>query len=274
MQTGIELIGVSNPKSDIEVLVTAAKALQNLKIENFRIELGHIGIFNSLMKALNVSVSTKETIRQLIEEKNYPALNDVLDDLNEQETASVIKLLPRLFGGREVFQKAKELIHDPATIEVLAYLESLYESLTALGLAEKLTVDLGIVNRNDYYTGIVFKGYVEGYGEEVLSGGRYDSLLREFGEDLGAVGFAVNVDSAVKALLSGKPHFVAPVEVLVFAEEAYQIKALEYINQLAELKIVTEYSLCDTAEQALTYAKEKGIARLDVITDTVKTINL
>lgn len=274
MQTGIELIGVSNPKSDIEVLVTAAKALQNLKIENFRIELGHIGIFNSLMKALNVSVSTKETIRQLIEEKNYPALNDVLDDLNEQETASVIKLLPRLFGGREVFQKAKELIHDSATIEVLAYLESLYESLTALGLAEKLTVDLGIVNRNDYYTGIVFKGYVEGYGEEVLSGGRYDSLLREFGEDLGAVGFAVNVDSAVKALLSGKPHFVAPVEVLVFAEEAYQIKALEYINQLAELKIVTEYSLCDTAEQALAYAKEKGIARLDVIADTVKTINL
>jgi ATP phosphoribosyltransferase regulatory subunit len=274
LQAGIELIGVTGKKSDLEVVVTAIKVLQDLKIENFRLELGHIGLFNSLISQLNLSSSAKEEIRQMIEDKNYPALNDRLDELENQSCASVIKMLPRLFGGQEVFRRARDLMTDNETVKVLDYLEELYTSLSALGLKEKITVDLGIVNRTDYYTGIVFKGYVEGYGEEVLSGGRYDGLLKEFGKDLGAIGFAVNIDSAVKALLNTKSHQISPVEVLVFAQPENQMKALEYIQRLAEVKIVTEYSLFDTIEETLDYAKEKGIHRIDMVGDEVKTIDL
>lgn len=274
LQSGIELIGVTSQKADIEVLVTAAKVLQDLKIANFRMELGHIGIFNSLVSSLNVETATREKIRQLIEDKNYPALNDILDGLEEQEAASVIKMLPRLFGGEEVFERARALIKEPETVEILNYLESLYRSVRSLGLAEKITVDLGIVNRTDYYTGVVFKGYVEGYGEEVLSGGRYDGLLKEFGEDLGAIGFAVNIDSAVKALLSAGGHTASSSQVLVYSEPAYQIEALEHIAKLTEVKISVEYSLCETVEEALSYAKEKGIRRIDLISEQVETIQL
>lgn len=38
-------------------------------------------------------------------------------------------------------------------------------------------IDLGLAQRNDYYSDIVFSGYVEGSGEPVLIGGRYDKLL-------------------------------------------------------------------------------------------------
>ncbi len=274
VQAGIELIGVSNKKSDIEVLVTATKALQNLNIDNFRIEIGHIEIFNSLVSALNISDSTKEEIRFFIESKNFPALNDLLDDFGDRQEAVVLKTLPRLFGGYEVFDKARKLINDKKTASVLSYLEDLYKSISELGLEDKITVDLGIVNRNDYYTGIVFKGYVEGYGEEVLSGGRYDGLIKDFGEDLGAIGFAVNIDSVVKALLNSKDHSVEPVTALVFSKGEYQIKALEYIDSLAEKNIVTEYSLCDTLDEAIAYAKSKNIGRIDVVDENIKTINL
>lgn len=274
MQAGIELIGATGAKSDLEVVVTAVKVLQALHIENFRLELGHIGLFNSLISKLQVSASVKEQIRQLIEEKNYPALNDLLDGLEHQDTASVIKMLPRLFGGAEVFSRARELMTDNETLEILDYLETLCRQLAGLGLSDKITVDFGIVNRTDYYTGIVFKGYVEGYGEEVLSGGRYDALLKEFGEDAGAIGFAVNVDSAVKALLNQKPPAAVQTEVLVFADSLHQMQALEYVERLAEVKIVTEYSLCDTVEDALAYAKERGISRIDIVADEIKTIHL
>ena len=274
LQSGIELIGAVGRKADIEVLVTAARVLQDLKIENFRIELGHIGIFNSLVSSLKVESATRERIRQLIEDKNYPALNDILDDLEEKEIASVIKMLPRLFGGQEVFEKARALIQEAKTVEILEYLESLYRSVRSLGLDDKITVDLGIVNRTDYYTGVVFKGYVEGYGEEVLSGGRYDALLKEFGEDLGAIGFAVNIDSAVKALLAAGGHVIAPSQVLVYSEPEYQIQALEHIAKLTEVKIGAEYSLCDTVEEALLYAKEKHIGRIDLVSDRIETIQL
>lgn len=274
MQTGIEIIGAESRKSDVEVLVTAAKAVENLKIDNFRIELGHIGIFNTLVNSLNVSKGEGETVRQLIESKNYPALNDLLDSMENRETAEAIKLLPRLFGGREVLNKARNQIENEEAAGILDYLEQLYDALSELGLGDKITLDLGIVNRADYYTGIVFKGYVEGFGEEVLSGGRYDGLLKEFGKEAGAIGFAVNVDAAANALMKTAEIKVSRAEVLVFSEREYEVKALEYVAKLAELKITAEYSLCETLTEALDDAKERGIPRLDVISDEIKTIKL
>lgn len=100
----------------------------------------------------------------------------------------MLKQLPRLFGGEEVFDKAANLFDDAKTEYILSYLRSIYHDLAALGMKEKISVDLGIVNRNDYYTGVVFRGYIEGFGETVLSGGRYDTLLSEFGADLPATG--------------------------------------------------------------------------------------
>jgi len=47
--------------------------------------------------------------------------------------------------------------------------------------------------KNDltYYDDLTFRGYIEGIPVKVLSGGRYDELLRKFGKNGGAIGFAV-----------------------------------------------------------------------------------
>lgn len=272
MQAGIELIGPSNRKADLEVLVTAMKALQNLGIDQFRMEIGHIGIFNSLISALRIGEEQKEAIRVLIQSKNYPALQDALNELEQTEEVAALKLLPRLFGGLEVFAQAEALVTDPSILALLGYLKELYGALSHLGLEDKLTVDLGIVNRTDYYTGIVFKGYVEGFGEEILSGGRYDSLFREFGQDWGAVGFGLNVDSAVNALLSHQRYRPRPSEVLVYAQPDYEMAALEYVERLAAGGISSEYSLADSREEALAYARDKGIARVDVVGQQIEQI--
>jgi ATP phosphoribosyltransferase regulatory subunit len=274
VQTGVELIGISNQKSDIEVLVTALNALKKLEIDQFRMEIGHIGIFNSLISSLEISADQKETIRFLIQSKNYPALNDMLNSIAPCEAVSVLKMLPRLFGGYEVFDKMEQVTTDPHILSVLNYLKKIYKALQQLGMEDYITLDLGIVNRTDYYTGIVFKGYVEGYGEEVLSGGRYDSLLQEFGENIGAIGFGINVDSAVNALMSVKEHKTLPVEVLVYSELENQMDALAYIESLSEQQIVSEYSLMDSLDESVLYAKQKGIHRIDIVSDKIKTITL
>ena len=48
-----------------------------------------------------------------------------------------------------------------------------------LGLGDRVIIDLGLVNLAEYYTGIIFRGYFHGIGEQVLSGGRYDQLLHD-----------------------------------------------------------------------------------------------
>lgn len=276
MQTGIELIGISNSKADMEVLVTAMNALKDLGIDRFRMELGHIGIFNSLIGALQISTEEKERIRQLVQSKNYPALQDTLDQMEASEEREVLKILPRLFGGKEVLEELTSMISDSEILKLLNYLKNLYQFLEGLGMKDKISVDLGIVSRTDYYTGIVFKGFVEGSGEEILSGGRYDTLLGEFGKDWGAVGFGVNVDAVCTALnhVKEQEFSIQPAAVLVYGEAGYEIAALEYIEILVQRGIVSEYSLADSKDDAVRYAKEKHIGRVDIVADSIEIMNL
>lgn len=272
MQSGIELIAPLSLKADLEALATAVSALTCCKQDTFRLELGHIGIFNSVIERLPLEADKKEDIRTLIESKNYPALNDMLDATGDSDAARVIKQLPRLFGGKEVFKRAADLMNDPETVSVLQYLEGLYDGLVKLGLSDHVTVDLGIVNRTDYYTGVVFKGYIEGYGEAVLSGGRYDSLLAQFGEDCGAIGFAVNVDVVARAILgAGTVATVKRVEVLVFNESGYELEGLRHLEALSS-EMTCEFAHQATIEEAVAYANKRGIKRVDVVTDVVKSI--
>lgn len=60
-------------------------------------------------------------------------------------------------------------------------------------------IDLGLVNRSNYYTGVIFRGYAEGSGATILSGGRYDNLIAEFGLDVPAIGFGVDVNALCDA---------------------------------------------------------------------------
>ena len=51
--------------------------------------------------------------------------------------------------------------------------------------------DISVLNDPHYYNGLVFRGYARGAADKVLSGGRYDRLVRRMGRSGGAVGFAV-----------------------------------------------------------------------------------
>ena len=46
----------------------------------------------------------------------------------------------------------------------------------------------------NYYSGIVFKGYINGIPTDVLSGGQYDALMKKLGKSCSAIGFAVYLD--------------------------------------------------------------------------------
>ena len=101
-QAGIELIGASGERADLEVLTLAAESLGVCNLGDFRLEIGHVGFFLSLIGELDVDDDVKDTIRTLIEDKNYAALSGLLDTLPPSDTVSFIRSLPRLFGGRGV----------------------------------------------------------------------------------------------------------------------------------------------------------------------------
>lgn len=266
-QMGVELMGAGGLAADLEVVSLAAQALEACA-PGFRIELGHAGLFRVLAEKLPVSAERKEELRATIEAKNYAVLEELLEPLGQDPAAEAIRRLPRLFGGEEVLEEAKRWCADGEAGEMLGYLRRVYAALQKLGLEDRLMVDLGLVQRNDYYTGIVFSAYVPHHGAAVLMGGRYDALCEKFGDPMPAVGFAVDVD-ACATLLSGQMEREPAPEVLVHGEPGFETEAESAISLLTRQGRQCELSLWGSRQEAERYAKETGIHRLIVVGEQV-----
>lgn len=195
---GVELIGLDSKSSDLEILVTALQVLKVVNVEEYKLEIGDINFFNSSINSLGLNEDEKVKLAELIEKKSLKSLEDFVEGLNiEEDKKQFFKRLPWLFGGKEVLEECRKFIFNDDMEKSLKYLKDLYEKLEALGFGGLITVDLGMVPRLDYYTGIIFRGYVKGAGNTVLSGGRYDNLIKVFGRDEKAIGFSINIDCLI-----------------------------------------------------------------------------
>ena len=274
MQSGIELIGAKGLRADLEVIVTAIEALSKC-VSDFRIELGHAGFFKAIAAQLPVEEDVIEDISLSSEAKNYPLLDTILDKLEPSKAVDAMRNLPRLFGGQEIFAEAEAYCMDEQSAATLSYLKALFDDLCELNLGDKVMVDLGLVQRNDYYTDIVFSAYVEDCGDAVLSGGRYDNLLASFDAPMPAIGFAINVDALTQVLIEcGRGPKTPNVEILVHGDEGYEIRALRHMSDMVEFGNCCENSVFETREEAIRYAKEKKIPRIDFVNEQIETIKL
>lgn len=266
-QMGIELLGSASYMADVEMVTTAIEALVAYSggSVNYSLELGDAGVFKELMRELNATPEQRENIRYLIETKNYPALNDELDAMGDSKAAAALKKLPALFGGEEVFEKASQLYSNQRMDEILLDLQKLYQDLSKVIGEGRLTVDLGMVNNADYYTGVIIKGYLEGYGEEVLAGGRYNKLLSDFGYDIPATGFAVNVDAVSKVRLKNTTVAPRAVDALVYAAEGYEMQAVTVSQKMRASGKVVEYAFFDSLDLVRAYAKERKIGEIVIV---------
>lgn len=271
-QSGVELIGSGSIRSDLEIIEMAAASLENISNSGYRLEICHIGYFKALMDSLGADDEIKEEIRHHIEQKNFASLNDLLEQFPDNQAAVALKYLPRLFGGEEVFEQAYALFNDENARRSLDYLQTIYCCLQQLGLAEHVIIDLGLVNQAEYYTGIIFRGYFDEVGEPVLSGGRYDNLLSDFGAAQPAIGFAVNVDLASN-VLEKKPPLIADILVMAASDE-YLVKAILYRKQLISKGLVSENCVLEDKDAAIGYATRCGIAQVHVIGKTTEIIDI
>ena len=249
-QCGVELIGAGGKKADVEIIVTAIDALRSCGAARFHVELGHAGYFRELAGRLELGEEAVEEMRALIEGKNFAALNAFLEPHRGNPACAALERLSRLFGGVELLAQAEKLAGKTPAVD---YLSEVYDELSAAGYGAYVRFDLGMVHQIDYYTGVVFRGYVEGAGDAVLSGGRYDNLVGVFGREAQATGFAVDVDAVARTL----PELAPPVlRTVVHYEPGYLAQALEAVD--GRPAGTCELSPCRTLESSLNLARDKG----------------
>lgn len=256
-QCGVELLGAHGLHADAEVLALAADSLRAAGLQNFHIELGHVGFFHDLAHALQLPREDTETIRSLIEGKNFAALADFLAPHRSTVPGRALDRLPYLFGGAEVLDEAERLFPNCGAV---SYLRALYAALDAAGYGGDFRFDLGLVHQIDYYTGVVFRGYAMGAAGAVLSGGRYDGLLATFGADTPATGFAVDVDAVAGCLPPAEP--VCPT-LLIHYDPVYLSAALKALDTAAPG--TARLSACATLEESRALARAAGAKTLLIL---------
>lgn len=257
-QAGIELVGADSAASDAEALLVAMSALESLGIVDYRINLGQTAFLRALLREVTLDDRQMFRLETSISRKNDIEIAATLDELAMSgRLAEAVARLPHLCGGIEVVEEAHALATNDEARLVLDRLRRIEEILKAEEMADRVLYDLGEVRGMAYYTGISFHSYVEGLGFHLCSGGRYDSLIGNFGPDMPAVGFALGVERAM--LVSDGRR--GPCVDLVLSQT--QTPCYRRIAALARSRgLVIEIDVLPREEEAFfEYARSKGAKR-------------
>ncbi|MDM5154027.1 ATP phosphoribosyltransferase regulatory subunit [Bacillus sp. DX1.1] len=263
IQTGIEIIGIDNIRAEIECIVSAIQALQGVGIQSFTIELGQVQLYKCIVKKLALEEDDESTLRTYIESKNDAALSHFLKekklDRNDR-TVQLLERLPRLFGKLEVIEEAEKLASNNEMKKAIARVKEIYETIKRLGYGSYISIDFGMIQHLHYYTGVIFRGYIRDVGGEIVSGGRYDELIGNFGEAMPAVGLAVQVNQIVRTL---QEHQAAgdrkKLDILIHYSLHMVAEAERLCGLLRKDGRKVELSMFETLQDTFQFARENEI---------------
>ncbi|MGV8982911.1 ATP phosphoribosyltransferase regulatory subunit [Clostridium sp.] len=273
-QSGIEIIGSEGEKADSEVIITAIKTLLAIGVEKFELEIGQAEFFKGLIEEINLTDDEMENLRGLVENKNFGALRQFIEERKAiigTKNSEALKKLPELFGTIEILERARMLTQNKRAQAAIDSIERIYRRIESIGLGEYISIDLGMVQHIDYYTGIIFKGYSSKVGTTIISGGRYDNLISKFGESMPAVGFAIDVDNILSVLeKQGNNNEKDRLKFLVQYEDSQIRDAIKIAEQIRGKGFNCELSLFTEKEKALCYGQQKNINKMICIFEEEK----
>ena len=109
--------------------------------------------------------------------------------------------LLHLYGSPDdVIEKLRKLCRDADFTEkgcIDDEVERLVDVITVFRdspYRNNIIIDFSAVSDMNYYNGIIFRGFISGIPDGVLSGGQYDRLMKKMGRKSAAIGFAVYLD--------------------------------------------------------------------------------
>ena len=195
---GVELFGEAGVSADIEVIELFLKTLEVSAVEGVHLDLGHVDIFRGLLATADLSKPQESELFELLQRKALAELKVwVGENIDDKQLAEWLLLLPTLSGNAEVLAKAKQCLSGApdSVIDALNQLEQIVAALKGKNIT--IYLDLGELPGFHYHTGVVFAGYIQGYGKALGNGGRYDHVGEAFGRARPATGFAFDLKSLV-----------------------------------------------------------------------------
>jgi ATP phosphoribosyltransferase regulatory subunit len=198
-QAGAELIGAKGVSADTECIMLALRTLKAVGCGDFRIGVGSAALLKGILDYAKASKSDRISITHALSKRNYVDYEGIIAKAGlSPDSARMLRALPGLSGSPDMLDRVARWEIGETGEKAITLLKTLFKEIEAKGFGSNVYVDLGISRTFEYYTGVVFEGYIPKAGRAILGGGRYDSLFSSFGLDVPAAGFGISVDGILE----------------------------------------------------------------------------
>lgn len=229
MQTGLECIGSLSAMDVAEVVLLAAQSLRTLG-ENFVLDLSHMGLVGGILKSSGLSQEGQGLAMRYLHQKNSHELRRLCQTEN-CDAAPLLALVQSAGEPAAVFAAMEQQARNADVRSSMLQLRQVCGVLESFDFGGRIRVDFSVGSDIKYYSGVVFRGYLEGITTWILSGGQYDKLLRKMGRGGSAVGFAIYLNLLEQ--IQDNPKFDVET-VLLYAPDTPMAQVLDAASVLRE----------------------------------------
>ena len=194
MQAGLECIGDIGEYDVREVVYLALLSLSSIS-ESFLLDVSHLDVTAAILDSISPDGAFRAEILDSLSKKSAHDIERVCTKYGvSKKNCDILCTISGMYCTLDrAIEILKPICRDSAPC-ALDELEGIWSFIKDTPYADKVRVDFSIVNDMNYYSGIVFSGFIDGISAKVLSGGRYDKLMHRMGKNAGAVGFALYLD--------------------------------------------------------------------------------
>ncbi|OGW59508.1 MAG: ATP phosphoribosyltransferase regulatory subunit [Nitrospirae bacterium RIFCSPHIGHO2_02_FULL_42_12] len=273
-QVGCELVGIESPEADAEVIAVASEAIKDFGITDFKIVIGQAGFLNGIISSLNrykeetISMEFEHSLQDAISRKDAGLIKTLLNNTGiKGKVRNNILEVPNLFGGEEILIKALNITNNELSKEAIENLRKIYSLLCLYGLKDSILIDLCDIREIDYYTGLFFEIFTPGIPYPVGAGGRYDNLIGKFGYDCPSTGFAIDIESIIKAMEKQGDFFIDNnINYLVVVKKEDEKIGIKLVRELRAkgYRVIMDTGLYDI-NSSISYAKKNKIEKVIIL---------
>ena len=203
VQCDIDIIGTSSYTAEVELILTTAKALSDIGLDDFTVRINDRSLLKAMIASCGIAEEQSDSVCIELDKLDKIGWDGVSSELYEKGIYGEATEKLKALMSRTPFtiSDAESAVPgSPAAQNLLMIMSAAAELDPSL----RVVYDPTLVRGQGYYTGTVFEVSSGSFGSSVAGGGRYDGLIGKFtGENIPAVGFSIGFER-IFSILSAK----------------------------------------------------------------------
>ncbi|RSN75898.1 ATP phosphoribosyltransferase regulatory subunit [Acinetobacter haemolyticus] len=193
LQLGAELYGHDSIEADVEMIDVMLGLLKHTRrLEGVHLDLGHVGLFRSLVKRAGLNKNTESELSDLYQRKALPELEEFTKDL---VMGADFYTLGRYASDLNALENklSQDILNDEDFKNAFNALKSTFAQIQTRWPNLDIGIDVIELRSYHYHTGLMYAIYAPNRAAPLAQGGRYDGIGEHFGRARPATGFSCDL---------------------------------------------------------------------------------